>query len=131
LLTIRDAQMQVFLQRRRARLDVLLADHLRRRERALLASWSRESLVHGVARARDRAARWGIRDAFAVGEFFVAMVTHGEGFDAHPAVRALLEDPSVAEDHRIHRVWAEVGPAVWADIAAAATSRGPWLEGKG
>jgi hypothetical protein len=117
VLTIRAAQMDALHRDRDRKFVLRLAAYVRRREPRLVAGWSEPELVRGLTAAWRRAATYGIRDPLALAEFFAAMARHAADFDAHPEVHAVLRDPAIGPDHRIHVVRSRVSAQTWAEIA--------------
>jgi hypothetical protein len=108
MLTVRQAQMEAFQRSNDMRFAFWICDFLRRHESELVAGFSDLDLRRQAMISIDRARYYGISEALSVAEFSVAMVRLGSTFDSDPNVRAVLTDPSLPPDARIHRIWSQV-----------------------
>ena len=121
MLTIRARQLEAFQCEHDRQFVIGLSALVRRRHPVRMAAWTDVELHSALERAWRKAAQYGIGDPFALAEFFAAMVEQAPDFDKHPAVQAILGDPAIAPDHRIHAVWARIGTSTWEDIRRSAS----------
>lgn len=123
VLRIRSEQMAAFRSSRERVFARWLLGYLREHDEGVIRPWSDAEVLRRIVLALPRARRHGVSDPVALADFFVAMVTHGFDFDQHPAVRAILADPALPADARVHAIWKRTTPATWAEIASRADPR--------
>jgi hypothetical protein len=122
MLQISNGQMAELRALRHAAFALWLRDYVRRNDPSIVAAWSDDALVEGLQIAIRRATRYGITEPVSVAEYFSAMVLHGPMFDELPLVHALLTNPAVPPNARIHDVFRRASAEKWttADRTSAA-----------
>lgn len=123
VLTIRDAQMDALRAAVREDFVHTVVADLRRSHRAALEGLDEPTIRARVAEGVDRAARYRIRDRSNVHAFVVMMFDVSPHFDAHPAIRRVLQDPTIADERRMYFLFARVTPAEWNEAATRAPLR--------
>ena len=104
MLTIRDAQMEMFRLAAEARFPVELARFLREtqpeRTHALSDEVLRDRTGHAIASAR----RFGLERSNAIAFFAGLSLAVGPRFHEHPAVLSVLTDPSLSPEERLGKL---------------------------
>lgn len=131
MLVIRRAQMGALADARRRELYLAIAAHLRTEHASAAAAFDEDQLLECVRLGCRRAAAWRFTRESSLATFVVLMFTVAPDFDAHPAVRRLLEDERAPVDRRLLLAAHRLTGAQWNEVRAA--SRAGWadLGGKG
>jgi hypothetical protein len=123
MLTIRDAQMQIFRDAGLRGFPAELARYIRKTQpentRSVPSATLRVRVEYGIAQAGG----YGFRELRPLAAFVSLMFSVGPGFHQHPSFRAVLSDRSIPPERRLQRLtdisawsWRSVrdnGEAAW------------------
>lgn len=126
MLTIRNQQMDVFLQTVTDEFVTRLADAFKETEgdtlvRFVNGSCALRDLPPDLLRAliRDgvnRARKYGLTYESSFSDFVALMFLSGPNFDQHPTIREALEDRSIHADLRMDHLWGWINDHTWNEI---------------
>lgn len=130
---IRKEQYDEFLQADAARFVSLIVDHLQQESPELVRDLPvpelREMVANGLVRARGH----GLRADGDLMAFVSVMFETAPNFDEHPAIRRVLQDPSIPPNERLDAIFTRVPGRAWEE-AEQRYDAGAWfpdLENKG
>ncbi|WP_164002968.1 hypothetical protein [Pyxidicoccus caerfyrddinensis] len=116
MLIIRTQQLQAFAAT--AERDFLrrLARAVRRHFPAATQALPEEELLAEVEVRVEQARGHGLTWESSIADFVGFTFDVGPGFDSHPSVRLVLEDPALPPDRRMERLTRELPPHVWSSV---------------
>jgi hypothetical protein len=105
MLTIRDAQIEVFRQRNRGRFVEQMLAHIREFWPAQSARFSDGEVRESVRKGLQQAESYGVVLEYDVARFVVLMYALGFEYDQMAIPRAILNDSSISGRRKVDELW--------------------------
>jgi hypothetical protein len=125
MLRIRAAQMAAFQIKLHRHLAPDLARILEARHPGLTAGCPKERFLQEIQARCLTACAYGLNSQAAIGDFVDLTFQLGNRFHEHPAVQAILQDPSLPGHLRMTRLVRTLTPSQWDEVRRFARGDAP------